>query len=75
MRWQGLHRQASEVLSEPRRGFTQVSASVPPAELLEPPAHGSGVKKRKSGLPGVGPSLSPSPLPHGGRSTFWKAGR
>lgn len=33
------------------------------------------VGSRKSGLPGVGPALSPSPLPHDGRSTFWKAGR
>ena len=33
------------------------------------------VGSRKSGLPGVGPALSPFPLPHDGRSMFWKAGR
>ena len=74
-RRQGLHRQAWDTPSEPRRRLAQVSAPVPPAELLEPSAHGSGVKKRKSRLPGVGRALSPSPLPHGGRFTFWKAGR
>lgn len=70
-----FHTQGWEVLFEPRRGFTQVSAPVPPPELLEPSANESGVKKRKEGPLGADPALSPSPLPHCGRSTFWKAGR